>query len=371
MPGKLISVLSRWFLGSSPGRRERAILTLLTMAGYVTFAMLQEAEVRLGYIDPRESNWLTAYNLSGSLLFYLLVRTGWSERLSPAEPSMTLVQTVHGVVAIVGSYAITGPARGAVLAILVLVLAYGMFSLTVQQARGLAVFALFALVTVMVWKHRTQPQRYPGGVEAVHLAFAVVVLAGVSVLSMRMGLLRRRLREQKQALAQSLEQIRLLATLDELTGLTNRRHMVELMQDEQLRQQRSGSTMSLVLLDLDHFKRVNDDYGHKAGDTVLRAFADSVRLGLRSSDVLARWGGEEFLLLLPATGPTEALQCVERMREGLARVSLADIATDLTLTFSAGLVAFEAGQPIDTVIERADQALYRAKQAGRNRTICA
>lgn len=371
MPEKLISVLSRWFLGSNPGRRERAILTLMTMAGYVMFALLQEAEVRLGYIDPRESNWLTAYNLCGSLLFYLLVRTGWSERLSPAEPSMTLVQTVHGVVAIVGSYAITGPARGAVLAILVLVLAYGMFSLTVQQARGLAVFALFALVSVMVWKHHTQPQRYPGGVEAVHLAFAVVVLAGVSALSVRMGLLRRRLREQKQALAQSLEQIRVLATLDELTGLTNRRHMVELMQDEQLRQQRSGSTMSLVLLDLDHFKRVNDDYGHKAGDTVLRAFADSVRLGLRSSDVLARWGGEEFLLLLPATGSTEALQCVERMREGLARVSLADIAPDLTLTFSAGLVAFEAGQPIDAVIERADQALYRAKQAGRNRTVTA
>jgi len=181
MPGKLIAVLSRWFLGSSPGRRERVILTLLTMAGYVTFALLQEAEVRLGYIDPRESNWLTAYNLSGSILFYLLVRTGWSERLSPAEPSMTFVQTVHGVVAIVGSYAITGPARGAVLAILVLVLAYGMFSLTVQQARGLAVFALFALVAVMVWKHRTRVDGGLGGVEAVHLQVRKVLLDLVGV----------------------------------------------------------------------------------------------------------------------------------------------------------------------------------------------
>lgn len=366
MPGKLISTLSHWLLGSRPGRRERAIMTLLTLAGYVTFALLQEAEVRLGYIDARESNWLTAYNLGGSLLFYLLVRTGWSERLSPKEPSMTLVQTVHGIAAIVGSYAITGPARGAVLAIMVLVLAYGMFSLSVRQARGLAVFALVALVTVMAWKHHTEPQRYPGWIELVHLAFAVVVLAGVSALSVRMGLLRRRLREQKQALEASLEQIRVLATQDELTGLVNRRHMMVMLRAEQARQQRNGQAMSVVLLDLDHFKHINDSFGHQTGDAVLRAFAGGVSSSLRVSDVLARWGGEEFLLMLPETGQKDALHCVQRMRDALARIDFDAIASGLQLTFSAGLASCEPGESIETVIELADQALYRAKRAGRN-----
>jgi diguanylate cyclase (GGDEF)-like protein len=371
MPGKLPSTLSRWLLGSHPGRRERSILTLLTMAGYVTFALLQEAEVLLGYIDARASNWLTMYYLCGALVFYLLVRTGWSERLSPAEPSMTMMQAVYAILAIVGSYAITGPARGAVLAILVLVLAYGMFSLSGRQARGLAVFALVALIAAMAWKHHTDPLHYPGGIELVHLAFAVIVLAGVSALSVRMGLMRRRLREQKQALAQSLEQIRLLATRDELTGLVNRRHMMELMQAEQSRQQRHDSAMSLVLLDLDHFKRVNDDYGHQAGDTVLRAFADSVRSGLRGSDVMARWGGEEFLLMLPETSPDEALRAVARLRTALTGVSIQDVAPGWQLTFSAGAATCAPGEPIGQVIDRADQALYRAKRAGRNCTVSA
>ncbi len=351
--------------------RVRAGMTLLTTGLYLLFALLQHAEVLFGFINPQASAWLLLYCLGGSMVFYGLVRSRISERLWADDPSLTLWQTLHGVLATVWSYAITGPARGALLAILVLILAYGMFSLTVQQARLLAAISLAGLSAVMAWKSHTDPLRYPGEVEVLHLAFSLIVLLGISVLSVRMGALRRRLHEQKAELEASLIQIRQLATQDELTGLVNRRHMGELLAAEQTRQLRSGQQLSLVLLDLDHFKRINDSYGHQAGDAALRIFAASMLPSLRGSDVLARWGGEEFLLLLPATGPAEALHCVERMREGLARVSLVDIAPDLTLTFSAGLAACEAGQPIDAVIERADQALYRAKQAGRNCTVCA
>ena len=346
-------------------------MTLLTTGLYLLFALLQHAEVLFGFIDPQESAWLLGYCLGGSVFFYGLVRSRISERLWAADPSLTLWQTLHAVLGTVWGYAITGPARGGLLAILVLILAYGMFSLTVQQARLLAAISLAGLSAVMAWKSHHDPLRYPGEVEVLHLAFSLIVLLGISVLSVRMGALRQRLHEQKAELEASLVQIRQLATQDELTGLVNRRHMGELLVAEQTRQQRSGQVSSLVLLDLDHFKRINDSYGHQAGDAALRAFAASLLPCLRSSDVLARWGGEEFLLLLPGTGPAEALHCVERMRESLARASLVDIAPDLTLTFSAGLAACEAGQPVDTVIECADQALYRAKQAGRNRTVTA
>lgn len=365
------STVTALILGSPGRQRVRVTMVLLTMAIYLLFAILHYVEVRLGLVDARSSVWLTAYNLGGSLLFYLLMRSGWSERLSASDPSLTLWQTVHGVAAVIGAYAITGPARGAVLAILVLVLAYGMFGLTVRQSRLLALFSLLALTAVMAWKSQTDALRYPLRVEAMHLAFGIIVLAGITALSVRMGALRERLRRQKNELEASLGQIQLLATQDELTGLVNRRHVTQLLRAEQARQQRSGQVMSVVLLDLDLFKRINDTFGHQAGDTVLRTFARSVLPSLRTSDVLARWGGEEFLLVLPDTGPQEALHCVERMRATLAEVPFDDIDLGLRLTFSAGLAACHPGESIEAVLELADQALYRAKQAGRNCTISA
>lgn len=353
-------------LGTTERQRVRVAMVLMTMAVYLLFALLQHVEVLLGFIDPRASAWLTAFYLGGSAFFYVLLRTGWSERL--ADPSLTLAQTVHGVLAVIWAYAITGPARGAVLAILVLVLAYGMFSLSVRQARGLALFAFIDLLAVMAWKSQTDALRYPVAVEAVHLVFGVIVLLGVSALSVRMGVMRERLRQQKQALEASLAQIQQLATRDELTGLVNRRHMMTLLRAEQVRQQRSGDAMSLVLLDIDHFKRINDSHGHQTGDAALRTFAQSVLPSLRDSDVLARWGGEEFLLMLPATQAAQALQCVERMRASLADVPFDAIAPGLRITFSAGLAACQSGESYEAVIERADMAMYRAKEAGRNCT---
>ncbi|MDP3700689.1 MAG: diguanylate cyclase [Hylemonella sp.] len=365
------SSLAAMLLGPPGRRRAYLAMVLLTMAVYLLFALLQAAEVLLGFIDATASAWLTLFYLGGSLLFYGLLRSGWSERLAPADPALTLPQTVHGVLAMVGAYAITGPARGAVLAILVLVLAYSMFSLTPRQARGLALFTFILLALTMAWKSQTEPLRYPLAVEGVHLAFGVIVLGGISVLSVRMGALRERLRRQKQELEASLEQIRLLAIQDELTGLVNRRHMMELVRAEQKRQLRSGEVMSVVLLDLDHFKQINDSHGHQAGDIVLRTFAQSVLPTLRAGDVLARWGGEEFLLALPGIGQKEALQVVQRMRESLAQVSFDAIAPGLRLSFSAGLAACQPGDSIEAVIELADKTLYRAKQAGRNCTLSA
>lgn len=127
--------------------------------------------------------------------------------------------------------------------------------------------------------------------------------------------------------------------------------------------------MCLALLDIDHFKQVNDRFGHQAGDIVLKAFADSVTAGLRGADVMARWGGEEFLLLLPDTDADEGLKCVERMRAKLADITFDEIEPGLRVTFSAGLVSYEPGVSGEAAIERADAAMYRAKQAGRNCTV--
>jgi diguanylate cyclase (GGDEF)-like protein len=172
-------------------------------------------------------------------------------------------------------------------------------------------------------------------------------------------------------LSTALERIRELATRDDLTGCLNRRAMLERMAEESLRCVRSGTPMCLVLLDLDHFKRINDRCGHAVGDEVLRTFVDIAGAQLRATDVLSRWGGEEFLLMLGATDTVAARPCVQRVLDSLAGQRFESLPADVSITSSAGLTECRGGESIVAAIERADKALYRAKNEGRNRLVCA
>lgn len=362
------SSLTHLVLGPPGRRRLRTVLSGWTLLMYGLYAMVQHAQVMMGLIDPAASAWLTAYYLLGSLVFYSLIRSGLSERLS-SDPALMELQGVHGLTAAAWSYAITGPARGAVLTTMVLVLTYSMFGINTRQAWRLSLFGLVAMGATMFWKSQTDPQRYPLWQEAIHFAFTAIVLLSVSLLTLRMVALRGHMRQQREELEVTLERIRLLATQDELTGLANRRHAMALLKAELARAQRSGQPLSVALLDLDHFKRVNDRYGHQAGDIVLTGFAQAACRGLRGSDVLSRWGGEEFLLMLPNTATDEAGQCVVRMRKDLNGVVFDDVAPGLKITFSAGLTTYQPGETLEAMTERADRAMYRAKDEGRNCTV--
>ncbi|HSW27771.1 MAG TPA: GGDEF domain-containing protein [Burkholderiaceae bacterium] len=224
------------------------------------------------------------------------------------------------------------------------------------------------LADVMVWRASTSPLRYEPRVEILHFLFAVVVLGGTSSLAIRLGRLRSRLAAQKNELSEALALNRELATRDALTGLLNRRAMVELLAREHPRIVRGQGPLAVALLDIDWFKRINDNHGHGAGDEVLRRFAAALTNQLRAADALARWGGEEFLLLMPGTRLDDARVVLERLRNGVAAGDGFDgIAPGVRVTFSAGLVEVAEGESQDAAIDRADRALYRAKQAGRDR----
>lgn len=159
-----------------------------------------------------------------------------------------------------------------------------------------------------------------------------------------------------------------LARTDALTGLPNRRRVGELVASEIARARRTWRPMALALVDVDHFKAVNDRYGHEAGDRVLVALANRLSVGLREYDVAARWGGEEFCLVLPDTNAVAALSALERLREAIrgAPVALRDGA--LAVTASVGFTVLVPGdEGIDDLLHRADAALYAAKRAGRDR----
>ncbi len=163
-------------------------------------------------------------------------------------------------------------------------------------------------------------------------------------------------------------ELRHLATTDILTGLPNRRHFLEHMEQELARFHRSGAATALLMIDIDHFKQVNDNYGHAMGDAVLRQFAQLTRDNLRLSDLAGRLGGEEFAVLLPGTDIAGAHLFAERLRRAVEQYRNSDAATEPSITVSIGLTLLEVDDhSSDTPLARADAALYRAKQNGRNR----
>lgn len=173
--------------------------------------------------------------------------------------------------------------------------------------------------------------------------------------------------QEAQGYREHLEEQRQKALIDPLTGLPNRAAWTERLEYEIAQWQQHGNTLSLAMLDLDHFKRINDNYGHLAGDKVLKIIATVLRKRLRGSDFIARFGGEEFVLLLPATPPAVGAKLLETLRAAIEACPFHFKGERVTITVSMGLAAFRPGEHSDLVLKRADQALYRAKNAGRNR----
>lgn len=159
------------------------------------------------------------------------------------------------------------------------------------------------------------------------------------------------------------------ASHDPLTALANRRSAVRRLEAERAHALRHGDPLSVLMIDLDHFKRVNDRWGHAGGDLVLLATAQVLRQELRGADLGSRHGGEEFLAILPATGPAQAMEVAERIRAHIARLRVALPAATVAITASVGIATLEADELATTLIARADDALYRAKGEGRNRSV--
>ena len=162
-----------------------------------------------------------------------------------------------------------------------------------------------------------------------------------------------------------------MATTDALTGLLNRRAFLESTTREVARAKRYNNDLSVVLLDVDHFKQINDKRGHAAGDMVLSAVGKLLNSSLRTCDIVARWGGEEFVLLLPSTSLDHAAEVGERVRAELAGATIKDGNGDaVPVTASFGVASYSGAETLEQMIDRADRAMYLAKSGGRNRVVC-
>jgi diguanylate cyclase (GGDEF)-like protein len=168
-------------------------------------------------------------------------------------------------------------------------------------------------------------------------------------------------------LKEAYKRIEELAELDELTGAYNRRCIMRMLDEEIARAGRNGSPCSIALIDLDWFKRINDAFGHPTGDEVLRTFAITMFANIRSIDRFGRYGGEEFLLVLPDMGTDNATRALDRLRAIIAELDWSAFSPDMRVTISAGVTTLKPEETPDTFLARADSALYTAKARGRNR----
>jgi diguanylate cyclase (GGDEF)-like protein len=180
----------------------------------------------------------------------------------------------------------------------------------------------------------------------------------------RLELANELLKKKQQRLERQIAALKNQASTDPLTGLCNRLRFNEACAAEIARSRRYHAPLALIMYDIDHFKRVNDTYGHRVGDHLLVELSKEVSSRVRISDILARWGGEEFMILAPHTTIEGARQLAEEVR---SMIEQRDLAGQGRLTCSFGVTGLRASDTLDSLANRADAALYRAKEAGRNR----
>ena len=283
---------------------------------------------------------------------------------------MTMWQLSMGVIAVAGGYLICGPMRTSALLPLMIIFIFGAFSLRRRQIGWLIFFTVCALIGVMAMRHFYPALAGPGEIatpapllyDINNLVMVVVVLPALGVLAVRLSGMRRVLRQRTTALAAALGEVTRLATHDELTGVPNRRSIINSLGDAAAAANRGGSSFCVGLVDLDDFKQINDKHGHARGDNVLRDFAQIAVRSLRNGDMFARWGGEEFLFVLPGVTAEAAEKILARLQAAVRETPVAGF----RVTFSAGISAYRPGEDTGATVARADAAMYAAKHGGRD-----
>jgi diguanylate cyclase (GGDEF)-like protein len=353
-------------LSTNAKQRVRIMRSMLATFVYAVGWVLCEFALRHWHV-PEPG--VRAYEWSSLLIaasFYLVLRGGFNQRFT--DPSLTGAQIIAAQWSSALFYAVMSPVRGAMLALQVLVLFFAMFKLKLRGQLLVAVHALFVMGLTTTFLGHFRPEVFDPTTEFIHFVVLLTILPAVSILGVQLTSMRAKLKQQKGALEEALVRIQNLADHDELTGLLNRRCMRDMIQHHVKLQMRNADGCTLALIDLDHFKHINDTHGHAVGDDVLRLFAKEVRKVLRETDMVARWGGEEFLVLLTQTKADQGVIAMERVRQGLLKAAGPEFAPDLRVKFSAGVAELSVMEPMDKAIERADEALYRAKSLGRHRT---
>lgn len=287
-----------------------------------------------------------------------------------ADPSLTEVQVLVALGLTTALVAMLDNGRGSLLVVYPMSMLFGLFQLRTWVFFRCACLAFGGFLAINLYEFQAGITR-DVGLAVLQVCVLGLVLAWLNLFAWYMQQMRQRMRKRRFALQAHQETLRgmmrqledMVAT-DELTGLYNRRHFLR-MAAQALESLTPLRQHGLALIDLDHFKSINDRFGHAAGDRVLQAFAGVASACLREGDVIARYGGEEFVLLIPDTDADSFLACCERLRVAFSECEPVNVKVP-NLSLSVGMTLVTMHDDLDEALHRADQALYEAKRGGRN-----
>jgi diguanylate cyclase (GGDEF) domain len=293
-----------------------------------------------------------------NIILYVILRSGLNKKFK--DPSLTLLQMVVATfwTMVVVYYA--DSIRSVVLLLYLVVFVFGLFKLKVRDFLFLSAFAVVNYAVVILLLYQIHPESINTRTEILNIVVLAIVLPWFSLVGGYITKLRSKV-------AKALSTIEQLAIIDDLTQVFNRRQMYKILNDQKALGDRGIHPFSICIFDLDHFKVVNDTFGHSAGDIVLRTVAQEAQKNLRNIDHIARYGGEEFILILTNLEIREAMVCAERIRQVTKEIVFENMPEDFRITISVGVTKYQAGEFIQDAINRADTALYRAKANGRDR----
>ena len=359
--------LATLLLGNEPKQRLRLVQCGTAMLLVLGSVLNMQYLVWAGLAPAVPTAWWTLVLVGGFTVFFAVIRSGRNLRF--AEPSLTVPQMVFAIVCGAVAYAIAGRGRGGAFPILMVIFMFSMYSLSPITVLRTSFFAVAVFGITMALMAYRKPAVYEPAVEWGHFIMIGIMVPAIAVLAGQLSRLRDRLRRQKKDIAIALARIQELATRDELTGLINRRHMLELMEQERQRGVRSGQSFCIAVIDIDDFREINDKHGHPFADQLLRRFANEALNVIRISDLLCRWDGKEFLLMLSNTRASLGRVSVERLRERIKTLPMEVQGAALHMSFSAGVTEHRAGETVAETVQRAEHALLNAKTGGHNRVV--
>ena len=346
--------------------RQRRQIQGMIASSYLLDGVILLLYAEAGTVPLNIGAAYVATGLVSVVLYLALSETGFTERFK--DHYFVVPQLFVGT-AIMLAFTYLAPEVGVMfLCTLFLVVNFGSLRSTPAQTAvvwtmmTVGVAALFLLTNKPLgMPHANHLERF-----ATMLVFVLTIgrcmFLGIFSSSMRQSLYKSGLK-----LKEAYRRIEELAELDELTGSLNRRSIMRMLEEEIARSHRLNAPCTVALIDLDFFKRINDLYGHPTGDEVLRTFAITAFANIRSVDRFGRYGGEEFMLILPDTDETSAVQMLDRLRGIIAELDWSAFSSGMRVTISAGVAMLRANEISDTLLARADGALYASKARGRNR----
>ena len=357
-------------LGTQARVRMRTPMFLVSVMVYAASCAMALYAERLGIVRAGFALPVTVLCAAQAVVFYGLLRSGRSLRFR--DPDMMLAQNVFALCAITCGYAMVDPVdRGIVQILVCVVVVFSMYTLSPRQSLALGLLSALLFAVPMLVMPLYDPAWFPPQLELHRFELMAGTLPALTGSARYIAHWRDKVVWQKRELRLALARVQELATRDPLTGLCNRGHMQTLLEEAAARSAEGGADFCLALVDLDHFKQINDRHGHRTGDLALQAFARACVQVLRTGELAARWGGEEFLILFPGAGTDAAGQALERLRLHLAAQPVCEELPNLRVTFSAGVARHRRGDAVDHSVERADRTLYLAKDEGRDRSLLA